>query len=108
MYDFELVLASAAFTGADSQVELYIVPSLDDTNYPNWTGNVATDEQENDQYFSGVTFVTSGATEAQRIVKRNVLVPPGYFKVGLRSLANVATAGSGNTLSYRPHSQEDV
>lgn len=107
MYDFEIVLASAAFTGTDSEIELYVVPSVDGTNYPNWTGNVTTDEQENQQYFAG-SGTTSGATEAQRIAISRVVVPPGKSKVGLRSRANVTLAASGNTVKYRPHSYQDV
>lgn len=107
MYDFEIVLASAAFTGTDSEIDLYVVPSVDGTNYPNWTGNVTTDEQENQQYFAG-SGTTSGATGAQRIAISRVVVPPGKSKVGLRSRANVTLAASGNTVKYRPHSYQDV
>lgn len=107
MADFFFELASAAFTGTDSVVELYIVPSVDGTLYPNWTGNVTTAEQENYQYFAG-SAVTSGATEAQNIAIRDVKLPPGKFKVGVRNTAGVALAASGNTLEYRPHSYQDV
>lgn len=100
--DLELVLASAAFTGTDSMVEIYIVPTVDGTNYPNWTDNVTTDEQENNQYYVG-SVTTSGATEAQRLALRNVALPNGKFKFGVRSRAGVALAASGNTLKWRPH-----
>jgi len=105
--DIEIVLASAAFTGADSIIEIYIVPSVDGTNYPNWTGNVTTDEQENMQYFVN-SVTTSGATAAQRIVVRDVLVPQGKYKYGFRSKANVSLAASGNTAKWRPHSGEST
>lgn len=105
--DLELVLASAAFTGTDSIVEVYIVPSVDGTNYPNWTGNVTSDEQENNQYFVAA-ITTSGATEAQRAAVQRVPVPPGKYKYGLRNKGGVALAASGNTLKWRPHSLEDV
>jgi hypothetical protein len=100
--DIEIYLASAAFTGSDSVVHIYLVPSVDGTNYPNWTGNVTTDEQENNQYYVG-TVTTSGATAAQRMALRNVLLPNGVFKFGFRSEAGVALAASGNTAKYRPH-----
>ena len=101
--DFELVLGSAAFTGTDSLMELYQIASVDGTNYGQWTGNVATNEQENDKYAVG-SFKTTGSTTAQRMVLLNVGVPPGLYKYGLRSRANVTLAGSGNTLKWRPHS----
>lgn len=100
--DFELVLGSAAFTGTDSNVSLYLVPSVDGTNYGDWTGNVTTDKQENNPYFVG-TFTTSGDTAAQRLILRNVLLPNGLFKLGVRNQSGVAFAASGNTLKYRPH-----
>lgn len=107
MADFFFELASAAFTGTDSIVELYILPSVDGTKYPNWTGNVTTDEQENSPYFVGAV-TTSGATEAQDLVLRNVVLPPGLFKVGVRNKSGVSFAASSNTLEYRPHSFEDA
>lgn len=107
MVDFRLVLGSAAFTGTDSAIALYIVRSVDGTNYPDWTGNVTTDEQQNEQYFDGV-FTTTGATEAQDIVLRDIPIPPGKYKIGIRSLANVTLAATGNSLEWRPHSFEDA
>jgi len=100
--DLEIYLASAAFTGYDSVIHIFLVPSVDGTNYPNWTGNVTTDEQENQPHYIG-TVVTSGATGTQRMVLRNVVLPNGLFKFGFRSEANVTLAGSGNTAKYRPH-----
>lgn len=99
--DIELVLGSAAFTGTDSAIELYLVPSIDDTNYPDWTGNVTTDEQENNKHFIG-SMTTSGATAAQRMTLRSVALPNGKFKFGIRSRAGVSLAASGNTLKWRP------
>ena len=100
--DIELVLGSAAFTGSDSAIELYLIPSVDDTNYPDWTGNVTTDEQENNKHFIG-SMTTSGSTAAQRMTLRDVELPNGLFKFGIRSRAGVSLAASGNTLKWRPH-----
>jgi hypothetical protein len=99
--DLELVLGSAVFTGADSAMEIYLVISVDDANYPDWTGNVTTDEQENNKHFIG-SMTTSGATAAQRMTLRAVALPPGKFKFGIRSRAGVTLAASGNTLKWRP------
>lgn len=106
MADIEIVLGSAAFTGSDSVLEIYIVPSVDGTNYPDWTGNVTTDEQENNQYFVGAV-TTSGATAAQRLAEEKIPLPPGKFKFGFRNKTNVTLAASGNTAKYRPHSFKD-
>lgn len=103
MADIEVVLASAAFTETDSAIEIFLVPSVDGTNYPNWTGNGTAAEQENLNYFVGMV-ITSGATEAQRMVLRNVELPNGKYKLAFRNRGGVALAASGNSASLRPHS----
>jgi hypothetical protein len=105
--DIAIDLGSAAFTGTDSIIEVYVVPSVDGTNFGMWTGNVTTDEQENVQYFVG-SVTTSGATEAQTdLTLRNVVVPPGKYKFGFRNRSNV-TLNATNAAGYRPHSFEDA
>jgi hypothetical protein len=102
--DLYLELGSAAFTGVDSGIEVYIVFSVDDTNYPTWTGNVTTDETENFGFFVGF-MPTTATTAAQKMVLAGVALPSGKFKFGLRNRGNVALAGSANTLYYRPHTR---
>lgn len=105
--DVRVALGSAAFTGSDSALEVYLVPSIDGSTYPKWTGNTTTSEQQNDEFFVDKAYAT-GATEAQELAVRNILVPPGKYKWGFRSRANVTLAGSGNTPQWRPHSLEDA
>lgn len=100
--DLELVLGSAAYTGTDSNVAVYLLPSVDGTNYPDWTGNGTSDEQENEQYLVGV-FRTSGATAAQRLVIRDVPLPNGLYKYGFRNQTGITLPASGNTCKWRPH-----
>ena len=100
--DFEMYLASAAFTGTDSGVELFIVKTVDGTNYPTWTTGTS-DEQENVPYQVGF-FPTTGTTAAQRCTIGPIALPPGKFKVAVRNRGNVALASSGNTIRWRPHS----
>jgi hypothetical protein len=106
MADLDLVLGSAAFTGTDSGIEVYVVPTVDGTNYPTWSGNATTDAPEQQHYF--VRFLPLKATTAaQRVTtaaEGPINMPQGKFKFGIRSRANVALAASGNTLYYRPHS----
>jgi hypothetical protein len=99
--DWEFVCTSVAFTGADSAIELYILPAVDGTNYGDWTGDGITDEQEHNVHFVG-SFTTSGATAAQRLTLRGIELPPGKFKVGVRNRGGVALAASGSTLGFRP------
>lgn len=100
--DLELVLGSAAFTGLDSAMELFLVPSVDGTNYADWTGNVLTDVQHNNIHFIG-SVATSGSTQAQRLTLRGVALPAGLYKYGVRNRGGVTLAASGNTLSWRPY-----
>lgn len=105
--DLALDLASAAFSGTDSTIEVYLVPSVDGTNYGMWTGNVTTDEQQNEKYFID-SISTTGATEAQQdLILRNISVPPGSYRWGFRNRSNV-TLSSGNVAQWRPHSFESV
>lgn len=98
--DLYLVLASAAFTGTDSGVEIFLVPSVDGTNYPTWTGNGTSDEQENVPFQVGF-MPTTGTTAAQAAVLLQVPLPNGKYKWAARNRGNVSTAASGNTLYWR-------
>lgn len=100
--DIEVVIASAAFSGVDSGLEVYLVPSVDGTNYPTWTGNGTSDEQENSPHFVGFIPFT-GTTAAQRGVLLGVRLPNGKWKAAFRNRGNVSTAASGNSASWRPH-----
>jgi hypothetical protein len=99
--DWDLVLGSAAFTGLDSVIEIYLVRTVDGTNYPTWTGNGTTDEQENAPYFVD-SAPTTATTAAQRITGGPIALPQGKFKFGFRSRANVTLAASGNAFYWRP------
>jgi hypothetical protein len=100
--DVEIVLASAAFTGAGSGMEVYIIPSVDGTNYPTWTGDGTADEQENNGFIVGFA-TTTGTTAAQRMVIRNIDLPQGKYKWGFRNRTGVNLAASGNSATFRPH-----
>lgn len=101
MADWELVLASAVFTGTDSGIEIYLVKSVDGTNYPTWTGNGTSDEQENTPYYVGFA-PTTGTTAAQRITGGPIMLPSGKYKFAFRNRGNVTLASSGNSFSWRP------
>lgn len=100
--DLEIVLGSAAFTGAGSALRVYLLPSVDGSNYPDWTGNVTSEEPENEQYYVGEVS-TSQSTAAQRLVLRDIALPNGLYKYGFRNATGVTLAASGNTVSYRRH-----
>lgn len=105
--DLRMVLGSAAFTGTDSGIECYLIPTVDGTNYPTWTGNGTTDEQENNPFFVGF-IPTTGTTAAQAGVLRGVELPSGKYKWAFRNRGNVTLAASGNTIYWRPWSYKSV
>lgn len=105
--DIEVSLASLTPTGADAAIEIYVVPTLDGTNYPNFTESGTADEQENAPYFVGSVPLSLDA-EAQRQVLEGVRVPTGPFKIGVRNQSNDALASSGNTVKWRPWSYKSA
>ena len=108
--DLDLVLGSAAFTGTDAGIEVYIVQTVDGTNYPDWTGNGTSDAPEQ-MHYAAAFLPLKASTAARRVVsasQQEVALPQGKFKLGLRSRANVTLAASGNTLYFRPKSYDSV
>lgn len=106
----DLALGSAAFTGSDAGVEVYIVPTVDGTNYPDWSGNATTDAPEQSHYFAAF-LPLKASTSAKRVVSSSqgpIELPQGKFKFGMRNRGNVTLAASSNTLTYRPLSYDDV
>ena len=99
--DFEVLLGSAVFTGdAASQLKVYLLPSLDGTNYPDWDDDDTAEAYGNDPYLIGSP-VTNSSTVAQRMLFRKVNMPPGKFKIGARNKTGVALAATGNTINFR-------
>lgn len=108
--DLDLVLGSAAFTGSDSGIEVYVVQTVDGTTYPDWSGNATTDAPEQSHYFAAF-LPLKATTSAKRVVSSSqaaIELPQGKFKFGIRSRANVTLAASGNTLYWRPKSYDSV
>lgn len=100
--DLELYLASAAFTGGDCSIEVYLVPSVDGTNYQTWDGNTVTPGQGNQNYRVG-TILVKATTAAFRGSLNDIPLYNGEQKFAFRNKANITLASSGNTAKYRPH-----
>lgn len=106
--DIRAEIASAVFiTPADCGIELYLIRTVDGTNYPTWTGNTTTDQVHNGAFFVGYIPFT-GTTAAQAGVLKGVQLPSGKYKWAARNRGNVALAGSGNVLYWRPTSVQSV
>lgn len=100
--DLYMELGSAAFTGAGSGIEIYLVQCVDGTNYPTWTGSVSTDETENTPHFVGF-MATTASTAAQKMTLRGVELPAGKFKFAVRNRGGVGLNATGNALYWRPY-----
>lgn len=105
--DIYLDLASAAFTGTDAGIEVFLIPNVDGTNYPTWTGNGTTDAPENMAFYVGFVPLKA-ATQAQDGVLLNIELPSGKYKWAFRNRGNVTLAATGNTAYWRPHSYSSV
>lgn len=107
--DFWLDLAAATWDGTDATFDLFLVPTVDGSTYPDFDGNTTTPGMENYQYHVGTFIIRDNdASVTADSVLRGVELPPGKFKVALWNHANVATASSGNALKYRPWSYATV
>lgn len=100
--DLELNLASATFTGADCSIEVFLIPSVDGTNYQTWDGNTITPGNGNENYRVG-TIQVKASTAAFRGSLNDIPLYNGKQKFAFRSRANITLAASGNTAKYRPH-----
>ena len=92
--DIELVLAALS-PAAPNYITLYILEAIDGTNYPSATAAVLRNQPS--QILCTFPLDTTAGT-AQRIVVRNVLLPPGSFKVVLDNHAGVALGATLNTV----------
>ena len=83
-------------------MDLYLVRAVDGTNYED--GDATNRPTSN--AFAGSFQVLSNAT-AQRMVVRDVLMPPGLYKAIIHNNATgQALAATGHTLKVRPHNRQ--
>lgn len=100
--DLYMELSSQSYTGVPSGIEVFLVISVNGTTYPTWTSLVSTDEPENNAHRVGF-MVGTGSTMAQKMVLRNVELPPGKYKWAVRNRSGIILPASGNVLYWRPH-----
>jgi hypothetical protein len=100
--DFELVVTFAVAPTVDSEVRLYLIRSADGTNYEDGDSTLRPPAGA-----SVGGFQVRAVTTAQRMIVRDVQLPPGLWKPLLVN-TNQAWAASGNTLKLRPHNLQNV
>lgn len=96
--DLELVVTFGTAPALNAPVEVYLVPSVDGTNYADGSATVL----PSPNLLVG-TFLVRAVTTAQRVAIRKIELPPGLFKYLVRNQAGQAMAASGNTLKRRPY-----
>lgn len=99
--DFQLDLASLSISSTAAFVAVYIVPSVDGTNYPDWTSGAGA--VYHSQYFVGTILVKNVSATTARANLSGIALPPGKFKVAVRNSVGVSFAASGNTLKMRTY-----
>ena len=97
----DLWLHLASFSpGTNPYVVVYILEAIDGSTYPSATASVLRNQAS--QVLCTIPLDTTAAT-AQDVVVRNVLIPPGSFKVVLDNQSGAALASSGNTLKMNTY-----
>jgi hypothetical protein len=101
--DLELTLANplSGTPTAGMLVDIYIIPSIDGTNYIDGDASVIPPSGNHVG-----SFTARAVTTAQRLSLRDVPLPPGLFKYLLINNLGVSFASSGNILKRRPHNMQ--
>lgn len=94
--DIEVVLAALS-PSAGAFVAIYILEAVDSSNYP--AQSDADLRLTSTQLLVSIPVGTTGST-AQRVVVRNVVIPPGLFKIKLDNQTGVSLAASANTVKF--------
>lgn len=100
--DFELVATFATAPTADKTCDLYLIRSVDNTNYEDAS---ATRPPANGYVGS---FVLDNVGTQQRKILPNVQLPPESFKVLLVNKSGYAMTASGHTLRMNTYNQQVV
>lgn len=100
--DLELVLATQGVArSSGARVEVYIVPTIDGTNYT--YGDDSTDPPAHQLIGA---FALDAATTARRVGIQVIRIPPGKFKFLVMNETGQAFAAASNTIKYRFYSEE--
>jgi len=96
-FSMDLGVGVGAWAGS---IGLYIIPSLNGTDYGDWSIG-STDEPANEKYYVGSITPDTETAAQVRLQLNDVALPPGNYCIGVRNTTGQALAASGNALSYR-------
>lgn len=91
--DLELAVDFVTAPTAGTVIELYLLPSLDGSVYPDGSTSVL---PQSSLYVGG--FAVRNTTAAQVMVIRGVALPPGSYKYLVQNTTNQPFPASGSTL----------
>ena len=99
--DLELVCTFAATPSANATLEVYLIPSIDGSNYTDGSDSVDPPSTS----LVGI-FPIRAVTSVQRLSIRGIQLPPGLFKYVVWNKTGVSSSGTSNTLKRRSYSTE--
>ena len=99
--NLELNLAATSSRDADARIEIYVLYSVDDTNFD--MGSASVDPRP-ETLLTVMSF--DAATTARTRMAVNLPIAPFDFKLLIMNELGQAFFGSGSTLKYRLHSAE--
>lgn len=97
--DIEVVLASLSPT-AGAYVAIYVWESVDGSNFP---AQSDADLRLTSTQLLCVIPIGTTASTAQRVVARNILLPPAAIQFKLDNQTGVSLGASGNTVKILPY-----
>jgi len=101
--DVSLVLASFTPGSGSPYCAMYIVYSLDGTNYEKVPDGSSGDKPPN-----AIFPLEASVAQASEIVIPNVPIAPLKFKLVLKNVSGATLAASSNTLEYNRHYEQGV
>lgn len=104
--DLELNLAATSSRDADARIEIYVLYSIDDTNFDMGAGTEGMSSVDPRPEALLHVFSLDAATTTRYRTVANLPLAPFDFKLLLMNEMGVAFFGSGSTLKYRLHSAE--
>lgn len=94
--DFEFTCTFASAPSAGQTVDLYLVPSVDNTNFADGDASIVPPTT----YYRG-SFVLRAVTSAQRVAVLGVPLPPEKFKVLLANSSGAALPSGGGIVKMQ-------
>lgn len=105
LLDFELLMGGSITPGTNPAAHLYLIQSVDGTNYEDATTG-ASESLPPDAFVR--SFIPTSGAGTKRMAIRNVPAPVGLWKAIIQNELGVSLPASGNTLRWRGHSYQSV